>query len=95
MSSYKSQAQGEYTLTVHVIGGGSVIIEPNQVTYRHGDVVTLTARFSQRHDLVGTIARTDRIEQRKGVGDEEAPIGRAKVLSPLQPVPLQPGTSVD
>jgi len=35
--------QNEYTLTVNVIGSGSVVSEPIQSTYHYGDVVTLTA----------------------------------------------------
>jgi uncharacterized repeat protein (TIGR02543 family) len=34
---------GEYTLTVNVIGGGTVDKDPDQPTYSYGDVVTLTA----------------------------------------------------
>jgi len=36
-------AQDEYTLTVNTSGAGSVIKNPDQPTYRYGDVVTLTA----------------------------------------------------
>jgi uncharacterized repeat protein (TIGR02543 family) len=35
--------QNEYTLTINIIGNGSVSKNPNQSTYHYGDVVTLTA----------------------------------------------------
>jgi hypothetical protein len=35
--------QPAYTLTVNVVGSGSVVKRPNQETYGHGSVVTLTA----------------------------------------------------
>lgn len=33
----------EYTLAVSVVGGGSVVVSPDQATYHYGDVVQLTA----------------------------------------------------
>ncbi|MDH7606648.1 MAG: DUF2341 domain-containing protein [Candidatus Bathyarchaeota archaeon] len=36
-------AQNEYTLTIHVIGEGSVTLEPEKQFYLHGEVVQLTA----------------------------------------------------
>jgi hypothetical protein len=36
--------QVTYTLTVNINGQGSVDKNPNQSTYNHGDLVTLTAR---------------------------------------------------
>jgi uncharacterized repeat protein (TIGR01451 family)/uncharacterized repeat protein (TIGR02543 family) len=35
--------QDEYTLTVNVVGDGSVDVDPHQTTYHYGDVVELTA----------------------------------------------------
>ncbi len=35
--------QDAYTLEVHISGDGTVTVEPEQSTYRYGDVVTLTA----------------------------------------------------
>lgn len=35
--------QNEYTLTVNVVGGGSVDVVPDQAVYNYGDVVELTA----------------------------------------------------
>lgn len=36
-------AKNEYTLTIIIIGGGKVTVNPNKVSYSYGDVVTLTA----------------------------------------------------
>jgi Divergent InlB B-repeat domain len=36
--------QAEYTLTVNVVGSGSVSRQPDQATYHYSDVMTLTAR---------------------------------------------------
>jgi len=53
--------QNEYTLTISIIGGGSVIKAPDQLTYYYNDVVQLTAsadlgwHFDQwSGDLTGT-----------------------------------------
>jgi uncharacterized repeat protein (TIGR02543 family) len=47
-------SQGEYTLTVNVIGdGGTVIVDPNKATYRYGDVVTLTATVDPGWSFAG------------------------------------------
>jgi hypothetical protein len=35
--------QNEYTLTVDIVGDGSVTAVPDQASYHYGDVVTLTA----------------------------------------------------
>lgn len=35
--------QDEYTLTVNVVGSGSVTVDPDLATYHYGDAVTLTA----------------------------------------------------
>jgi uncharacterized repeat protein (TIGR02543 family) len=51
----------EYTLTVDIVGDGTVVVEPDQLTYHYGDVVTLTATAalgwsfsSWSGDLVGS-----------------------------------------
>jgi uncharacterized repeat protein (TIGR02543 family) len=36
--------QDEYTLNIEIVGGGSVDKSPDQATYHHGDVVSLTAK---------------------------------------------------
>jgi uncharacterized repeat protein (TIGR02543 family) len=58
--------QIEYTLTVNVVGNGSVTKNPNQATYHYGDVVQLTAvpaagsSFSAwSGDLIGSTNPTD------------------------------------
>ena len=43
----------EYTLTVNVVGDGSVSVDPDQVTYLYGDVVELTATANLGSGFVG------------------------------------------
>jgi hypothetical protein len=45
--------QNEYTLTVTVVGSGSVVKSPNQATYHYGDVVQLTANAASGWSFSG------------------------------------------
>ncbi|MEJ5309972.1 MAG: hypothetical protein WHX52_09385 [Anaerolineae bacterium] len=45
--------QNEYTLTVNVVGSGSVTRDPDRATYHYGDVVTLTATPDADWDFAG------------------------------------------
>ena len=40
---YANFTQNEYTLTITIVGSGTVNKNPNQPTYHYGDIVTLTA----------------------------------------------------
>ena len=40
---YANFSQNEYTLTITIVGSGTVNKNPNQSTYHYGDIVTLTA----------------------------------------------------
>jgi len=45
--------QDEYTLTVNVVGGGSVTVDPDQSSYHYGDVVTLTTEAEPGWSFAG------------------------------------------
>jgi uncharacterized repeat protein (TIGR02543 family) len=45
--------QNEYTLTVSVVGSGSVVKSPDQATYHYGDSVTLTATAAPGWSFAG------------------------------------------
>lgn len=45
--------QEEYTLTINVVGNGTVIVEPDQPTYHYGDIVTITAIADPNWSFVG------------------------------------------
>lgn len=45
--------QDAYTLTVHEVGNGTVDVEPDQLAYLYGDVVTLTATPDHGWSFIG------------------------------------------
>ena len=45
--------QDQYTLTVNVVGNGTVAADPDQSTYVYGEVVTLTATADPKHIFTG------------------------------------------
>jgi uncharacterized repeat protein (TIGR02543 family) len=46
-------SQDEYTLMVNVAGNGRVTVDPDQVTYHYGDLVTLTAIADPEWTFIG------------------------------------------
>ena len=45
--------QDEYTLTIDIIGSGTVVKDPDQATYHYGDTVQITATAAESWDFTG------------------------------------------